>query len=179
MSTSERALNFTLFVLRRGQRILTKKWISLSYIWKGRQERALHCVTQASLSSPTIALSLLLHYGALLKFLSDLNSRLLFLVRSRLHAWPSLFSQRQGAHFFAFASSFPLLGTSGSIIPGLLERGSLSCTIPADVQFAHSHQHSFFSLSVSYSTFWHECVLMTVWNTNGWKLGLRNVDFQM
>lgn len=141
MSTSERALNFTLFVLRRGQRILTKEWISLSYIWKGRQKRALHCVTQTTLSS----LFQRLVFAASLRRVIEIPIRSQFLSSfpCSFSSARLAFSQRQSAHFFVYVSSFPLLNISGSIIPGLLEKLSLSCMSPADVQFAHSHQHSF------------------------------------
>lgn len=96
MSTSERALNFTLFVLRRGQRILAKEWISLSYIWKGRQKRALHCVTQTSLSS-------LFHR---LVFAASLRRVIEIPIRSQ---FPSSFP----CSFSSARSAFSLLSASG------------------------------------------------------------------
>lgn len=101
----------------------------------------MHCVTQPSSVSSSLALSLLLHYGALLKFLSGLNSHLLFLVCSRWDSRSSLSLSLSmlGRLFLRFRLSFPFQGTNSSIIPGLLEKGSISLVyVPADVQFALS-----------------------------------------
>lgn len=119
-------------------------------------------------------LSLLLHYGALLKFLSGLNS------------FPSSFS----CSFSSARLAFSLLSASGRSFLHLRrfdhprpvrETVSLSCMNPADVQFAHSHQHSFFSPPVSYGDpltraysldrFKHEWL-----ETGSSKCGFSNVD---
>ena len=99
----------------------------------------MHCVTQPSSGSSSLALSLLLHYGALLKFLSGLNSHLLFLVCSRWDSRSSLSLSLSvlGRLFLRLRRSFPFQDTHSSIIPGLLEKGSISLVyVRADVQFA-------------------------------------------